>query len=125
MKHAENYRQAKSVLENPFEYDERDIIRARAYCDAYLEGFSASKKEVEEEFDPIESEIEGAVREFNLYDIVEFQRQHQVDVARGEDFQYYCYIDGAVYATSLTFIHALVYGIIIYKKHYGKDNTNI
>ena len=40
MKHTEKYLQAKWVTQNPEGYDERDVIDAKRYCNAYLEGYS-------------------------------------------------------------------------------------
>ena len=40
MEHSEKYLQAKWVTENPKGYDERDVIRANNYCEAYLEGYN-------------------------------------------------------------------------------------
>ena len=40
MEHTEKYLQAKWVVENPKGYDERDVIDAKKYCDAYLEGYN-------------------------------------------------------------------------------------
>lgn len=40
MKHTEKYLQAKWVIENPNGYDERDVIDANKYCNAYLEGYN-------------------------------------------------------------------------------------
>jgi len=40
MKHAEKYLQAKWVTENPDGYDERDVVDAKRYCNAYLDGYN-------------------------------------------------------------------------------------
>lgn len=40
MKHTEKYLQAKWVTENPNGYDERDVVDAKRYCNAYLEGYN-------------------------------------------------------------------------------------
>ena len=40
MAHTEKYLQAKWVTENPDGYDERDVIDAKRYCDAYLDGYN-------------------------------------------------------------------------------------
>lgn len=48
---------------------------------------------------------------FNLHEILDFQLKHDVQIIRGGDYQYICYIDGIAYYTSLTPIHALCYGI--------------
>ena len=63
------------------------------------------------------------VREFlwdHKEDLIEFQLNHDVQIIRGNDYQYHCFIDKKVYATGLTTIGSLVYG---YKKFkdYEKD----
>lgn len=40
MEHTEKYLQAKWVTENPDGYDERDVVDAKRYCDAYLDGYN-------------------------------------------------------------------------------------
>ena len=40
MEHTEKYLQAKWVTENPNGYDERDVVDAKRYCNAYLEGYN-------------------------------------------------------------------------------------
>ena len=40
MDHTEKYLQAKWVTENPNGYDERDIMDAKRYCNAYLDGYN-------------------------------------------------------------------------------------
>jgi hypothetical protein len=40
MKHTEKYLQAKWVTENPNGYDERDVVEAKRYCNAYLDGYN-------------------------------------------------------------------------------------
>lgn len=39
MKHTKKYLDAKWVVENPEDYDERDVIDAQRYCNAYLDGY--------------------------------------------------------------------------------------
>lgn len=41
----------------------------------------------------------------------DFQLKHSVQIVKGADYQYMCYIDGKVYAVMLTFMGALVEGI--------------
>jgi len=52
---------------------------------------------------------------FNLDEILAFQLNHDVQIIRGEDYQYYCYIDREVYAAGLTPMFALAYGIKVFK----------
>lgn len=53
---------------------------------------------------------------FDLDEILAFQLQHNVEVLRGEDYQYLCYIDRNGYGTSLTPMGALTIGIKQFKK---------
>jgi len=48
---------------------------------------------------------------FNLDKILAFQLKHDVQIIRGEDYMYLCYIDGKGYGTALTPMWALTYGI--------------
>jgi hypothetical protein len=68
------------------------------------------------EFDPIKDENENVRLYFDLDEIIAFQNEHEVQIIRGEDYQYACYIDGCVYAVTLTSMWALVYGIKAYKE---------
>lgn len=75
---------------------------------------------------------------FNLDEILEFQLKHDVQIIRGEDYQYMCYIDRDAYGTALTPMYALYYGIqqfnllnktinkieVIVCKNYGNDNID-
>lgn len=64
--------------------------------------------------DYLEREYKQVKREINLEDITEFSLNHNVSVTVGDDHQYTCRINRKVYCVSLTFLHALVFGI---KKH--------
>ena len=61
--------------------------------------------------------------EFNLEELLSFQLNHDVQIIRDETYQYMCYIDKEVYATALTTLGALVYGIKIYKNESNTRNT--
>lgn len=52
---------------------------------------------------------------FDLNEILAFQLKNDVQIIRGEDYQYICYINKEVYGTSLTFMCALVIGIKQFK----------
>ena len=62
-------------------------------------------------------EIDETRQMFDLDKILAFQLQHDVQIIRGEDYQYMCYINKKVYATSLTPMYALVYGIQVFKQN--------
>lgn len=57
---------------------------------------------------------------FNLQELIEFQKTHEVQIIRGEDFQYNCYIDGKCYCNSLTFLNSLVVGVKLFKEYESK-----
>lgn len=50
-------------------------------------------------------------RLFDLELILTFQLKHDVQIIRGGDYQYQCFIDKEAYGTSLTPVGALVFGI--------------
>lgn len=54
---------------------------------------------------------------FDLDEILSFQLEHNVEILRGEDYQYLCYIDRKGYGTSLTPMGALTIGIKQFKEH--------
>lgn len=53
---------------------------------------------------------------FDLDEILAFQLAHDVQIIRGEDHEYMCYIDKSVYARGLTPMFALAYGIKCFKE---------
>jgi len=53
---------------------------------------------------------------FDLDEILEFQLEHDVQIIRGEDYQYLCYIDKNGYGVSLTPMCAIVIGIKQFKE---------
>ena len=56
-------------------------------------------------------EIDLTKKIFNLEEILFFQLKNDIQILRGEDYQYMCYINKKVYATALTPMFALVHGI--------------
>lgn len=64
----------------------------------------------------IETEIKLSREMFDLESLLKFQLSNDVQIIRGEDFQYNCYINKKVYATALTPLYALCYGIRCYKQ---------
>ena len=69
---------------------------------------------------PIMDEVYDARGIFNLEDLIEVQLEHSVQIIRGGDMQYMCYIDNKVYATGMTMFFALVYGICKFKEKVKK-----
>lgn len=72
--------------------------------------------------DYIADEVNFTNAEFNLYKVLDFQLKHEVQVLRGEDFQYLCYIDKKVYGVGLTFMYALVRAIDIFSCSTNPNN---
>jgi hypothetical protein len=60
---------------------------------------------------------------FNLEDLLEFQLKHDIQIIRGEDFQYICYINKKGYSTGLTPLYALLIGYKNYKNRKNDVNT--
>lgn len=58
-----------------------------------------------------EEENNETRRLFDLESLIAFQMEHEVQIIRGEDYQYMCYIDKEVYGSSLTPLNALVVGV--------------
>ena len=58
---------------------------------------------------------------FDFDEIIDFQMKHVVEVVRGNDLQYKCYIDGKGFGSGLTTMGALVIGIRQYKSKLMED----
>lgn len=58
---------------------------------------------------------------FDLDEILTFQLTHEIQIIRGDDYQYMCYIDRKVYAVQLTPISALIHGVKRFKEHLIKN----
>ena len=69
------------------------------------------------EFDPFQEETEYVRKNFILEEILEFQYYNDVQIIRGEDYQYCCYINKKCYSTALSTLYALVTGIKKYKEN--------
>jgi hypothetical protein len=59
---------------------------------------------------------------FNLDDVLNIQFENDIQVIRGNDYQYVCYINKIAYAEALTPMFALAYGI---KKFKEKQKTTL
>ena len=70
--------------------------------------------------DYFEEENKLVKQNFDLEDILDFQLDHDIQIIRGEDCQYMCYINKEVYGTGLTPIFALWYGIFCFLKKENK-----
>lgn len=69
--------------------------------------------------DYFEEENKLTKKIFDLDEILSFQLEHDVQIIRGEDYEYMCFIDKEVYAyaTGLTPMYALVRGIKCFKEY--------
>lgn len=67
--------------------------------------------------DYYQKEIRGTRVLFDLEEILEFQKEHRVEVIFEADLQYMCYIDGEGWGSGLTTLGAIVYGIRKFKKN--------
>jgi len=65
--------------------------------------------------DYFEEENNLSKKLFNLEALLEFQLTHDIQIIRGPDLNYECWIDGKCYHTSLTPIHCMIIGVHIYK----------
>lgn len=77
---------------------------------------------LDEDSDPLSDENRQTEQSFNLPEIIAMQLDHDIQIIRGEDYQYMCYIDGKVYATALTPMYALAYGIKAFKERSKNNN---
>lgn len=69
----------------------------------------------EQEHDYFLEENEYVKQNFDLEKILNFQLENDVQIIRGEDYQYMCYINKKVYTTALTPMYALCFGIECYQ----------
>lgn len=63
-----------------------------------------------------EIEHEYVRKHFDLEKTIAFQVEHDVQIIRGSDYQYMCYIDKQAYAIGLTPMYCLTIGIENYNK---------
>lgn len=66
--------------------------------------------------DFFEEEAKLAKKLFDLDEVLEVQRNHDVQIIRGEDYNYLCYIDKKGYGVSLTPMLALALGVKQFKE---------
>ena len=71
--------------------------------------------------DHIKIEEDELVKGFNLLEAIEFQKTHKIEVLRGADYQYSCFIDNASYTTSLTPLHCVMTSIKHFKQCKAKQ----
>ena len=64
--------------------------------------------------DLVEQEIKWVEKNFNLSSILALKED--IQIIRGEDYQYMCYINKEVYATGITPMYALAYGVLKFKE---------
>jgi hypothetical protein len=71
-----------------------------------------------------EQENEYVRNNFNIEEILEFINSHDVQIIRGADWQYECYINKKCYYIGLTHLYSLLLGIKIYKENEKKERGN-
>lgn len=79
------------------------------YTSAHFE-----EPEAQEVINYLEEEVTLIKSNFNLDSVLAFQANHDIQITRGADYQYICYIDGKGYASALTPIGALVNAMRIF-----------
>ena len=62
----------------------------------------------------IKKELEFVKDRFDLNQLLQFQLSHEVQIKRGDGFEYNCIIDGEIYAVANTPLYALVVGVLLY-----------
>ena len=72
---------------------------------------------MKDQFDYIENEYNFVRDNFNLEEIIEFNKHHNVEIIRGEDWQYQCYIDRKCYYISITPLYTLLLAIKTYNEN--------
>jgi hypothetical protein len=72
-------------------------------------------KVIDMETDYFKEENELTKKLFDLDEIISFQMEHDVQIIRGADWQYMCYIDKKGFGSGLTTMGALVIGIKQFK----------
>lgn len=73
---------------------------------------------------PLDSESELIRLLFNLEEMIEFQKEHEITVTRGADWQFECWIDGKCHDVSLTPLGALTLGVIKFKQENVKNKPH-
>jgi hypothetical protein len=74
--------------------------------------------------DFFEQENEYVRDNFNIDEVLEFTSSHDVQIIRGADWQYECYINKNCYYIGLTHLYTLLLGIKTYKEHEKKERGN-
>ena len=72
---------------------------------------------MQEDIDYYEDENIFVRNNFDLEDILSFQKENDIQIIRGEDWQYQCYINKECYSISLTLLYTLITGIQNYRKY--------
>lgn len=75
--------------------------------------------ELDDGFDPIQDEHDYVLKHFKIEDVLNFSNKHNVEVLRGEDWQYYGYVNRQVLGLGFTPMYALLTAIIKYKERHG------
>jgi hypothetical protein len=73
------------------------------------------------DIDYFEEESNYVRKFFDVEEMLNFQLTHDVQVIRGEDYSYYCYVNKKCIITAFTPMFALVRGIKYYKEKNGTE----
>ena len=68
------------------------------------------------DIDYFKEETQDTKMLFDLDEMLDFQLKHDIQIIRGADYQYMCYINKQAYFSALTPLGALVYGITKFKE---------
>lgn len=63
-----------------------------------------------------EEEAQETAKFFDLEKLLRYQLSYNIEVVRGADYQYLCYINKEVFAVSLTPMFALMAGVLNHEK---------
>lgn len=79
-------------------------------------------KNLPEKIDYFQIEIDQSRKEFDIELMLSFQMKNDIQITRGLDYQYICWINGKSYAISLTFMDALTTGVNQYLKQQQQNH---
>lgn len=73
--------------------------------------------------DYFQQEVDLIRELFDLNDIIEFQKEHDIQIIKGADCQYECWINKKCFDVSLTPLGAMTLGIKKYKDEAFNNNS--
>lgn len=93
----------------------QSIIQSNHYGIGIAEKTDYTPEEIANQLDFVESENQYVKDSFDLTDILDFSKTHQIEILREADYSYHCYIDKKAFGPSMTPLHALVWGIMQFR----------